>query len=123
MLKVILLMNKREDVSDEAFRDYYENQHAPLAREKYLGTFMTDYRRNYLSHRPGPHIEGFSEILESAPDPGFDVITEMWFEDRESLEAMWAMGLQPEVAAEMSGDGDRFRKRESLRFYIVEECS
>ncbi len=113
MPKLILFMKKRDDLSDEEFRNHYETSHALLA-EKYLGKFMTDYRRNYVDKAAGastPH----------AGNDGFDVITEIWFKDQADLNAMWATMRRPEIAAEMGADGDSFRIRESVRYYVVDE--
>ena len=64
-MKTIGLMPKRQDISRAAFRDHYENRHAPLA----LGKFPFDkYVRNH--------------VVVSDPDPiGFDCLSEFWVEN------------------------------------------
>jgi uncharacterized protein (TIGR02118 family) len=64
MMKTIGLMPKRTDISRAAFRDHYENRHAPLA----LGKFPFEkYVRNH--------------VVASDPDPiGFDCLSEFWVE-------------------------------------------
>jgi uncharacterized protein (TIGR02118 family) len=64
-MKTIGLMPKRQDISRAAFRDHYENRHAPLA----LGKFPFDkYVRNH--------------VVVSDPDPiGFDCFSEFWVEN------------------------------------------
>lgn len=52
---------------------------------------------------------------------GFDVITEIWFEDQASLDAMWKAMRRPGIAAETGADGDSFRIRESPRYYGMDE--
>jgi uncharacterized protein (TIGR02118 family) len=65
MMKTIGLMPKRQDISRAAFRDHYENRHAPLA----LGKFPFEkYVRNH--------------VVESDPDPiGFDCLSEFWVDN------------------------------------------
>ena len=58
--------------SIEAFRDYYETRHAPLALTH--GASMSRYVRRYLE--PQPHAE--SGTCDELP---YDVITELWFDD------------------------------------------
>jgi uncharacterized protein (TIGR02118 family) len=114
MTKVVLLMKRKAGLSFEEFKDYYERNHAPLAK-RLLGEFMLDYRRNYRSG-------GIATEQTDAPDGAdFDVITEIWYKDQASMEAMWAHARKPEIAAEIDADGDKFMDRE-MRFYIVEEC-
>ena len=63
-MKTIGLMPRRPDISRAAFRDHYENRHAPLA----LGKFPFEkYVRNH--------------VVVSDPDPiGFDCLSEFWVE-------------------------------------------
>jgi hypothetical protein len=113
MLKLVLFMKKRDDLTHEQFRTHYETSHALLA-EKYLGKFMSDYRRSYVN-------PAASQETPNPGNDGFDVITEIWFKDQASLDAMWATMRQPDIAAEMVADGDSFRIRESLRYYVTDE--
>jgi len=65
IMKTVGLMPKRTDITRAAFRDHYENRHAPLA----LGKFPFEkYVRNHLA--------------ASDPDPiGFDCLSEFWVGD------------------------------------------
>lgn len=73
-MKTIGLMPKRQDISRAAFRDHYENRHAPLA----LGKFPFEkYVRNH--------------IVASDPDPiGFDCLSEFWVEKVSEIYAIMA---------------------------------
>jgi uncharacterized protein (TIGR02118 family) len=64
-MKTVGLMPRRVDITRAAFRDHYENRHAPLA----LGKFPFEkYVRNHL--------------VASGPDPiGFDCLSEFWIGD------------------------------------------
>ncbi|MDB5396067.1 MAG: hypothetical protein JWM91_3573 [Rhodospirillales bacterium] len=64
-MKTIGLMPKRPDISRTAFREHYEDRHAPLA----LGKFPFEkYVRNH--------------VVVSDPDPvGFDCLSEFWVEN------------------------------------------
>lgn len=66
-MKFLSLIRRRKDFSTEAFRNYYENQHVPLA----LSFFPPElYRRNY----PDPGVELDVDCLcEFAYPDGFDI--------------------------------------------------
>ncbi|MCE7798315.1 EthD domain-containing protein [Sphingobium sufflavum] len=70
--KILLFMARKPGLSVEAFRDYYETHHAPLAMRYSSG--ITRYIRRYIDRQPHP---------ETGPgdDIPYDVITELWFED------------------------------------------
>jgi hypothetical protein len=106
--KLLLLLKRRRGMSREAFRDYYENRHVPLAM-KYM-TGPTRYVRRYLEPSP------------AMPEPDFDVVTELWFADRETLDmvvlAMAKNLMPPDVIA----DEEMLFDRAASRAYAVSEC-
>lgn len=51
-MKYISLIRRRADFSREAFRDYYENHHAPLAMQFFPPQL---YQRNHLNNPPDEH--------------------------------------------------------------------
>jgi hypothetical protein len=118
--KVIILMKRRNGLTHDQFRAYYETTHAPLAIDL-IGKFFSDYRRNYVSSCD-PHT--FSrEDDEASGASGYDVITEIWFRDRATLEAMYLHLAQPDVLARLAADEEEFMDRASLRSFVVDECS
>ncbi len=70
--KILLFMARKPGLSVEAFRDYYETVHAPLATKYSRG--ISRYVRRYIDRQP--HAE-----TGSGEDIPYDVITELWFED------------------------------------------
>lgn len=70
--KILLFMKRRPGMSMEAFQDYYENRHAPLAMKYSAG--IVRYVRRYLTPHPNPETGETGELP-------YDVITELWFED------------------------------------------
>src|SRR5262245_46715140 len=65
MIKIMLLVSRRPDVSREAFRRYYEEHHAPLAAAHL--PFLVRYVRNYV-------VDEFRSDLDC------DCVTEFWFD-------------------------------------------
>lgn len=111
--KILLFMKRRPGMTFEAFRDYYENRHAPLC-EKYA-TGLSRYVRRFLSPQPNPET-GIDEELQ------FDVITELWFEDevvyRSTVEYL-ATSIMPDEVVE---DEKRLFDRTRTRMATVLEC-
>lgn len=112
MVKLIALLKKKPGMSREDFIAHYELRHAPLAMQ--LTAMGHDYRRNYPKTA---RIEG--RETDSAPE--YDVITEVWFEDRRAYEAFAASMKDPQVRAQIVGDEERFLDRSASRIYIVDE--
>lgn len=92
-MKYLSLIRRREDFTPEAFRRYYENQHAPLA----LGFFPPQlYRRNYA---------------DPSVSVGFDCLCEFAYPDDFDIEAAMATPAGPALAE----DESRFIERERTR--------
>lgn len=100
-MKTVGLMPKRPDISRAAFRDHYENRHAPLA----LGKFPFEkYVRNH--------------VVESAPDPvGFDCLSEFWVGDVAEVQRI----MLGEVGDIMREDERRFTDQPRIAPAVAEE--
>jgi hypothetical protein len=107
MFKVFAYLKKRDDLTAEEFRDYYENNHVPLVLS--FAPMPNVYKRNYLI-RGDDHNREDSSI-------DFDVITELVWEDRSGSEE-WRRLLG---RAEIGTDEEKFIDRPRTRAYIVEE--
>jgi len=112
VLKLTFLMKRKEGMSFEAFRDYYENNHAPLAAS--LCPHLVKYTRTYIT--------GWQPLARSAqlPEPGFDCITECWYD----VEGTWderKMDLLPaEVFKQLAADEENFLDRRANRMVSTE---
>jgi hypothetical protein len=115
-IKRILLIKRKPGTTHEQFRDYYETRHSQLAL-RLLGDLMLDYRRNYVQP-PAPAAAG-------TPRPGidYDVVTELWFKDRATMEAFYARVRRPEISAQIAADEAKFMDRPALRQAGVDECT
>lgn len=112
MIKAIALLKARPDLSRAAFIEYYETRHVPLIRS--LLPQVIEYRRNFLE------LEG-AFISEGTSAPDFEVITEMWYADRPSYDAMLAIATRPDVAQRIAEDEANFLDRSRTRMFLVEE--
>ncbi len=79
--KIVLLMKRKPGISVEDFRAYYETRHAPLAEPHSAG--VKRYIRRYLNPQNHPETGPGGELP-------YDVITELWFEDKATYDATLA---------------------------------
>lgn len=107
MFKVFAYLTKREGSTREEFIDYYENHHVPLVLS--LAPMPRVYKRNYLRQDDAASLE--------SPAIGFDVVTEMAWDDRASMEN-WITALGVPAIAE---DEARFLDRSKTRAYVIDE--
>lgn len=119
MIKLVCFFKRKLGMSLEEFRDYYENNHVPLIRS--LLPLAEDYRRNYL--QPGG-IFTPAHLANPAAAPDFDVITEVWYRDRDAFEAMNRAFEDPAIGDAIREDEERFMNRDEMVMFLVdEECT
>jgi uncharacterized protein (TIGR02118 family) len=104
MIKTILFVKRRADLTHEEFRAYYENNHAPLAIS--VLPWLRRYVRNYFPQAG----EAWS----------YDVATEFWFENAEGQAATMAFAASPEGKI-LEEDEARFMDRPTMLAYTVDE--
>ena len=112
MFKVIALLKRRADLSHEAFVEYYESRHAPLALQLMPGILA--YRRNFLD--PSGMI-----VHTGGAVPDFDVITELWFADRAAFDSAMRAFEDPAVMDRLARDEANLFERNHTRFIAVDE--
>ena len=115
MIKMVTLMAKRPGMSREEFIDYYENTHVPLSME--LFPQIVKMARSYPT-------TGNFHYVSSAVAPGvpYDVVTEHWYADQASYDAMMAeFASDPELFRKLSEDEAQFCDKQSVIMFMVDE--
>ncbi|MYM63993.1 EthD domain-containing protein [Pseudomaricurvus sp. HS19] len=110
--KILLFMKRRADLSAEAFRDYYENHHAPLCQKYSRG--VARYLRRFIE----PQVHPETGVWE---DPPFDVITELWFDNEEVYKGALAYLTSSVMPDEIIADEKNLFDRSSFRIATVVE--
>ena len=82
MFKVMILLTRRDDMTQDQFASWWLIDHAPLARQL-----------------PGVQRITFN-LVEQGPDAVCSGITELWFESREAFEGAYATEIGKQVAAD-----------------------
>lgn len=109
--KAIALLRRREGMDAQAFRNYYEERHAPLILKLLPGIIA--YRRNYADFTDAHHFGG-------APFD-FDVITEICFESRAARDRAMEIAGRADVAEQIAADEENFLDRSATRMFLVDE--
>lgn len=110
--KSVALLRRRADLTREAFITYYEEHHAPLVLSLLPG--IVDYRRNYADFE-GAFVSGGAAPFD------FDVVTELWFADRDAYARAMAVATREDVAGRIAEDEENFLDRTGTRMFMVEE--
>lgn len=82
MFKVMILLTRREDMTQEEFAVWWLNDHAPLARQL-----------------PGVQRITFN-LVDQGPDAVCSGVAELWFASREAFEGAYATDIGKRVAAD-----------------------
>lgn len=108
MIKLMLFMSRRKDLSREEFRQYYETRHAPLAAANV--PHLRGYVRNYV-------VDQFSDDLDS------DCVSEFWFDVNGSWRELQDTVLPKGVMQMLAEDEVNFIDRSTMRMVVVEEMA
>jgi uncharacterized protein (TIGR02118 family) len=103
MLKFMVVLYRRADLTREQFRHHLENIHGPLARNL---PGLKGYKQNYVCKDP-------------KRKPGWDAIVELYFDSWESMESAWA---SPQGAAS-DADLPLFADMSRTTWSVVEEVT
>ncbi len=115
LTKVMMFFKKKEGLSDEEFKDHYENKHTPLFKKYLELPGVERYVRRYLS----PIADSISGETQST---GFDVVTEVWFNDPELFETFRAGKLYPEDFRRIiETDEETFFNRSEIYWATLDE--
>lgn len=102
MLKFMVVLHKRSDLTQAEFRRHLEDVHGPLAQNL---AGLRKYVQNYVSADPRRKA------------PGWDAIIELYFDDWAAMEAAWASSQGAASDADLPAFADLTRTTWS----VVEE--
>ena len=116
MPKLIALISKKSSISEDDFKAYYENNHAPLIES--LFPTLDGYTRTYLFES---NLLSDTLPLESdGAQSQFNVITELTFKNEEDLNQFFERGTHQEVIEIIRKDEANFLDGEKTIMYRVE---
>ncbi len=106
VVKIVSLLAKRTDKSRPQFRQYYENNHVPLARGVFEG--WPGYVRNHI------------EKVYPQQTLNFDVLTMFWYRDSLHFKSTVEL-LNGDAGKIIRADEDKFMSKATNRYYQVVE--
>jgi uncharacterized protein (TIGR02118 family) len=99
VIKLIALIKRREDVTQEEFRDYYEQRHAPLFQR----TIPHDVRAAIVRY-----VQNHAVVLGSGTNaPAYDCVTEIGFEDLDGMR-LWSEWYRGDGGKVLRDDEEHF---------------
>jgi len=118
MIKFVMCLTRHPDMTREAFRDYWMNQHGPffmknaevMGAKKYVQSHTLDTPLN----------EGLRASRGMLPE--YDGVAEVWFESEEALIAGMSSPEGQELGAALLEDEGKFIDHSKSSAFIVEEC-
>jgi hypothetical protein len=101
MIKQVVFLKRRQDMTMEQFMDYYENQHSQLSKRIGAKPPLPNaqrYVRRYITPEKNP-LTG--EVIH----PGYDCIMEIWWNTRADFEAaMKGLGSPEHLPARLADE-------------------
>jgi len=116
MPKLIALICKKPEISEEDFKTYYEENHAPLIES--IFPTIAGYKRIYLFE-----ANMLNDALPLESDGGhsvFNVITELTFDDEDGLNQFFERGADNKVIETIRNDEANFLDGEKTIMYRIE---
>jgi len=113
VIKIVALIKRRPDLTLEAFRDYYEHQHAPLFRRvipREVADAITHYVQNHAV-----------QLGSGATDPPYDCVTEIGFDDLDGMR-LWSRWYLGDEGTVLRDDEEHFMDTRQRIVIVTEEC-
>ena len=116
MLKLMVLLKRKNGMTPEQFREHYETRHVPLGA-KYIGHLLVDYKRHYPVSMSNFSSDDNWGHLAPAVDAGcgYDAISVYTLRDESALAEMTRILNDPSVLRDLTEDENRFLDRAACR--------
>lgn len=109
MIKFTILLRRRTGLTPEQFAEYHRDEHAPLFMS--LPVVRDNVRRYVQQHTVGGSLPGL-------PPTTIDGITELWFDDVESVPRVFT---DPSYLATIRPDEEKFLDLHGCEFILSAE--
>ncbi|KAI0912143.1 EthD domain-containing protein [Ustulina deusta] len=127
MPSVLIFAYRELGTTPEQFKAHYEGSHVPLVRELAGASFPLSHTRRYL-HRTQNQSDSNTARNPSTPatvligtqdDFDYDAIAELTFEDAAAFQTFFSLMQQPENAAKIAADEDKFLDRTRMPVVVL----
>ncbi len=117
MIKFVYVVRRRADVSPEAFRKYWLENHGPLVRSQAAALRA---KRYVQSHTVDTRFNSIARLTRGAGAP-YDGITEVWWESFSDLVAAGLTGKGREANRLLAQDEAKFCDLPNCSIFFTEE--
>lgn len=118
MIKLVMCLCRRSDLSRAEFQDYWENQHGPFFQRNADTMRSKKYVQSHTLD--SPLNDGMRESRGMLPE--YDGVAEVWFDSEEDLmEAMGSAEMQQLSAALLKDEGKFVDHSKSCAFIVREQ--
>lgn len=117
MIKLVYVIDRRADMSEAAFYDYWLNKHGPLVRSHAKAIRAKKYVQSHLIDTPA------NEALRAPRGmlPPVAGITEVWWDSLEDFQAAYATPEGQAAGAALSADEDKFINVKGSQVFLTQE--
>lgn len=117
MIKLIMCLRRRQDLTREEFQDYWLNSHGPFFMENADGMRAKRYVQSHTLDTP---LNGaFRESRGLIPE--YDGVAEVWFESEDDLMAAMGTSEGQELSAALLKDEGNFVDHAGSAAFLVRE--
>lgn len=118
MIKLVMCLRRRSDMSRAEFQDYWQNQHGPFFQKNAATMRSKKYLQSHTID--SPLNDGMKESRGMQPE--YDGVAEVWFDSEEDLmEAMSSDEMQKLSALLLEDEGKFVDHAKSCAFIVREQ--
>ncbi len=117
MIKFVMCITRRSDLSREQFRDYWLNSHGPFFMQNAETMRAKKYIQSYTMD--SPLNAGLRESRGMQPE--YDGVAEVWFDSEQELMEAMSSAEGQELSAALLEDESNFIDHARSAAFIVEE--
>ncbi|WP_185234711.1 EthD domain-containing protein [Teredinibacter franksiae] len=117
MIKLIMCLKRREDISREEFQSYWRDKHGPFFMEN---AHVMGSKKYVQSHTLSSPLNDGMRASRGMQD-AYDGVAEVWFESEEQLMAAMGSSEMAELGPKLVADENNFIDHSKSSAFIVEE--
>ncbi|KAI0533824.1 EthD domain-containing protein [Xylaria digitata] len=126
----LAFLSRKPGTTPEEFRNYYAGSHLPWFRELVGSHFPVRHTQQYIHRTEASPNDGNTQRNPSTPattylgsqaDFDYDVVATLEYKDEAAFQAMYKFVQEPDIAAKITADEERFLDRSQTRMVVVGE--
>lgn len=122
---ILIFAYRLPSLTPSEFRSHWENSHIPLVKSIAGNHFPLSHTRRYIHRGVGgdDNSHPASVLVGTQQDFEYDGIAELMFEDENAFQTFFGIITQPEAAAKIAEDEEKFLDRKRMTAVVVGETT